>query len=221
MPVVRGVTFKAEPQPVSEADAANKLESLIVEGANISQLARIFQLDNRTVTSRLFDLKPNKVRGRSIMYLIKDAAIYLCKPIGDFDEALKRMNPADLPPLVTKEYWNGRKARLDYEERVGDLWPTSEVKEHITTAFASLRMTLMLTNDQVERDTDLPNNVRDKIRSIIDESIVELQKNLIDAFNEKVPSSADEPHTVVHAPSDDTQSTGEDPESGDDGSEGL
>lgn len=196
MAIIRRSSHAAE-SSVSEFDDVNKLEMMIVKGANISQLARIFHLDNRTVTTKLVTLKPSYVFGKAIFYHIREAAPLLCKPLGDMEASLRRMNPADLPPLLQKEFWNGQRARLDYEERTGQLWRVADVREKIAKLFAAVKMAILLTPDRIARDTDLSPKVQEKIRAMMDDALRDLQKGIQKEFETRDTPSDDSGESAI------------------------
>lgn len=156
---------------------------IIYEGCSLSQLAAIFDLDNRDIARKLHGLSPCGERMGYPIYKLSEAAVYLVPPNKrDIADAIKRMSPKDLPPALTKEFWAGQHARLKFEEDQGDLWRTADVIETLSEVFKTMRMSILLMRDQVERQDELTDRQRDIIQSLIDGVLNELADSLTKRF---------------------------------------
>lgn len=187
----------------------SETRTMLYEGASISQLGKLFIMDNRTVSAKLHAVLPVGKRHGSPIYLIRDAAPHLCKPLGDITEAIKRMHHSELPPLVQKEFWNGLRARQEYEKAQGMLWATSDIIDSLAEAFKLLRMSLLLTRDRVERESELTGKQREIIQSIIDGALIDLNKALIERFQNDPDRKFDNDKIVNTSPA--AKSDEEDP----------
>lgn len=165
--------------------------AIIYEGCSLSQLSAIFDLDNRDIARKLHGLGPCGERMGYPIYKLADAAVLLVPPNKrDITDAIKRMSPKDLPASLTKEFWAGQHARLKFEEDQGDLWRTANVIETLSEIFKTMRMSILLMRDQVERQTDLSDRQRDIIQTLIDGLLNELADSLTKRFqNEHRPDS--------------------------------
>lgn len=172
-------------------DADSK--AIIYEGVSVSQLGHIFGIDNRTVTRKINGLAPCGTRVGYPIYSLKDAAAYLVEPKGDIGEHIKKMNHRDLPPMLLKEFWTGQNARLKFEEDQGDLWRTEHVIEHEAEVYKTLRMTLLLTRDRIERETELTDKQRSIIDNTIDGALGDLYESLINRFQNDPSRTFDDP----------------------------
>lgn len=140
--------------------------------ATMTQLAQMFHTDSKTLPKRMRGLQScgtNK-RGHKV-YLIREAATRIVRPGYEIEEYIRQMSPQELPPLLSKEYWNGQNARIKFEETVGNLWPTEKVIEAFSAGLAALRMTILLILDTVERERSLNEEQRDIIRRVMDSAI--------------------------------------------------
>lgn len=156
---------------------------IIYEGASLSQLAVMFDLDNREIARKIHSVQPCGERMGYPIYRIKDAAPFLVPPSPDeVANAIKRMSPRDLPASLTKEYWLAQKARADYEEDQGDLWRTADVMRVLGEVFKVSRMSLLLMRDQVERQVELTDKQRNIIIALIDGVLGTMRKSLIENF---------------------------------------
>jgi hypothetical protein len=160
-------------------------ELLATGEATMSQLAQLFETDAKTLPKRLRGLRPAGARHNTSTYKIREAASRLVQPGYSID-----MNHSDLPPLLTKEYWNGQRARQIFEENAGDLWRTSQVVEGFAEAFKTLRMSLLLMADSVERETNLSEVQRKIIKRMIDGAIDDLRESMVTRFKDYVATTA-------------------------------
>jgi hypothetical protein len=93
------------------------------------------------------------------------------------------MHHNDLPPLLTKEFWNGKKARQDFELREGNLWETEQVQEKVSAMLKDIRMTILLFRDGLNRDTVLTDEQHNKLQLMIDGLLNDMAGNLVKMFN--------------------------------------
>lgn len=168
--------------------------SIIYEGATLTQLGAIFKMDHRTVVRKLQDgnVKPHKVtkniRNQDVeLYSIADAAVHLVKPIIDVEKYITTMDHRDLPKMLTKEYWAGRRSRQMYEENAGLLWRTEKVVEEVGELMKLFKMNTLLLNDAVERQTELSERQREIIRSLTNGTLKDLVKRIDDKFKVVAP----------------------------------
>ena len=162
--------------------------SMIFEGCSLSQLSQIFDMDNRVIARKIHGLPPCGQRMGYDIYALREAAAFLIPPATkDIEHAIKRMSARDLPPALTKEYWGGQHARLKFEEDAGDLWRTSDVIETLSAVFKTLRMSILLMRDQVERQDELSDRQRGIIQSLIDTTLNELSATLVKRFSDDKP----------------------------------
>jgi hypothetical protein len=157
-------------------------KALLYEGASLGQLSTIFDLDNREIARKLHGLQPVGERVGYPIYSLKEAAAYLVTPKGDIEDRLKKMDPKDLPPQLQKAFWGALTERLKYEESQGDLWRTADVIETLGEAFKTLRMSVLLMQDQVERQSELTERQRDIIRGLTDGLLNNLADALVERF---------------------------------------
>lgn len=159
--------------------------SMLYDGCSKSQLGTLFGIDKRDIDEKIRDVPPSGERMGYPIWRIKDVAPYLVPPQGNFEEAIKKMSPKDLPPMLTKEFWQAQHSRLKFEEDQGDLWRTADVIEKLSVVFKTLRMNLLLVNDQVERQTQLTEKQRKIIQGLIDSTLNQLADSLINAFKDE------------------------------------
>lgn len=163
----------------------------IYKGVTQDQLMRIFKMDHRTIKKKLFEsgVKPvGKSANNADIYAIHEIAPYLVKPVFDVETYIKQMNHNDLPKHLTKEFWAGLRSKQDYEERAGHLWRTEKVVEKVGELMKLVKMSTLLMNDAVERQTELS----DRQRAIIKELSHGMLSDLMTRINENFQEPAEE-----------------------------
>jgi hypothetical protein len=93
-----------------------------------------------------------------------------------------RMKHTELPPALRREFWMAELNRQKVEERAANLWPTDKVVEKAGEAFKTLRLSLQLLADQVERNDVLTNKQRSVILNLVDMALLDMRDKLIDGF---------------------------------------
>lgn len=160
-------------------------EAILYQGASMAQICQLFGMDARDVKPKISGqvVPCGKRRGHDV-YQIKDVAPYLVSPPYDLDEFIQRMTIADLPPILRKEFWAGLRSRQLYEKEDAELWPTSDVVDMVSELFKTLRMSLLLFRENVERETELSDRQRDIIVRLVDNSMEDLYAKTISKFSQ-------------------------------------
>ena len=158
-------------------------EAILYQGASMAQICHLFGMDARDVKPKISGqvVPCGKRRGHDV-YQIKDVAPYLVSPPYDLDEFIQRMTIADLPPVLRKEFWAGLRSRQLYEKEDAELWPTSDVVDMISELFKTLRMSLLLFRENVERETELSDRQRDIIVRLVDNAMEDLYAKTVSKF---------------------------------------
>lgn len=151
----------------------------------MAQIAHLFRTDAKTIPKRLRGMvgAGRNRRGHAV-YDIAEAATYLVRPGYEIEEYIRQMSPQELPPLLSKEYWNGLNARLKYEKEMGNLWPTEQVVEAFGTGLAALRMSILLMQDAVEREHSLSQAQRDAMQRIMDGAVNDCREAIEEKMKE-------------------------------------
>lgn len=172
---------KRGPKPIIDADT----EAILYQGASLIQLQRIFGMDPRDIKAKINNqVRPCGERRGFPIYQIKEVAPYLVAPPYDIDEFIQRMTIADLPHILRKEFWAGLRSRQLYEKEAAELWPTSDVVDMVSELFKTLRMSLLLTRETVERESELAERQRDIITRIIDNTLEDAHAKTVSKFTE-------------------------------------
>lgn len=166
--------------PKNDSEVTSEL--LASGEATMAQIAQLFNTDAKTLPKRMKGIVPRGTRRGYKVYRIDEAATRLVKPGYEIEEFIRQMSPQELPPLLTKEFWNGQNARLNYEKALGNLWPTEDVIAALGEFANTVRITLLLVADDVDRESGLTDGQRVIIRRIMDAAVTTLKKNIAEKF---------------------------------------
>ncbi|WP_181449515.1 MULTISPECIES: DUF1441 family protein [Pseudomonas] len=175
-------------------------KEILFEGASISQLGRLFGMDNRTVTSKLAtNVQPVGRRAGHSIYAVKDAAPYLVEQNLDLSDLEKiaayvqRLDPSRLPRQLTKDFWQAMLNKQKFEEQAGDLWRTAKVVEVYADLVKAIRTPLILAGDTVNNQTELSPRQRQILNEVIDDLLEMLHEAVVKQFGEdEQPPEADD-----------------------------
>lgn len=168
---------------MAEADA----ELCATSQANQTQLAAMFRRDPKAMPRLLEGLSPSGERRGAKVYWIDEAAQRLVKPGYEIEDFIRRMHQSEIPPLVAKEFWNGQRARQAYEENEGDLWRTGEMVAAFAEAAQTVRTSMLLFRDALEREEALTEEQSETVQALIDGAIKDIQEALVERFLNYVP----------------------------------
>lgn len=157
-------------------------QAMQYQGHTATQLSVQFGLKVGEVIRKLAPVPPAGQRNGKDVYAMKEAAPYLAKLPDNVVAQVMRLNHMDLPPMLRKEFWTGQNARLKFEKDQGELWDTQTVVEYVSEAFKTIRMSLLLLSDGVERDTVLSDVQRDTIKNLIDSTLEDIRERLSNQF---------------------------------------
>lgn len=155
-------------------------KSTIYEGASISELALLFGKDKRRVAELIREVEPSGMRAGYPVFPIGEAAKYLVDPIVDIEAWIKKLRPNDLPPFLQKEFWAAQRQRQQYELTQGSLWSTEDVQLALGEAFKSLKSSIRLWADNIERQTSLTEDQRRIITKMSDAMLLDLHRALVE-----------------------------------------
>lgn len=153
----------------------------LLGGLPATTIARIFGVGNDKARERLIAATPAATVGGRPVYKIRDVARLFIKPnADDIAMVIAKTSARDLPPQLQKDFWAAQEARQKYEERAGKLWRSEVVSDAFMEAFKTIRMTMNLMADSVERETELSAKQRALVIGITDDLLAELSRNLIE-----------------------------------------
>lgn len=164
-----------------ERSAAEK--ATLYDGASVSELSLLFGKDKRRVAELIRAVPASGHRAGFPIFAIADAAPYLVDPVVDIEAWIKKLRPNDLPPYLQKDFWAAQRQRQQYEIAQGNLWSTEEVQLALGEAFKSLKASIRLWADTIERQTSLTEEQRRIIMQMSDAMLADLHRGLIEETN--------------------------------------
>ena len=187
--------------PVKHIDSKvmdEETKGLLFEGASISQLGKLFGMDNRTVQSKITGIEPCGRRAGHPIYAVKEAAPFLVETQLDIDDIeqvityVRKLNHTNLPKMLTKEFWAAMTAKQKFEENAGDLWRTDHVSEVFADLVKAIRIPLVLAHDTIANEMELSDNQRSALTHIIDGLLEELSDAVAKQFGPRTAAELGE-----------------------------
>ncbi len=157
-----------------------------LQGVTVSFLSQVFAMEPAKVKRLLVNcpIKSSRVRGRTQtqhLYDLATAAAYLVEPKISVEDVLAQIKREDLPPAINTAFWDAQLKRQKWEENAGQLWRTETIRSCIGGMFQTIKFTIQLWGDTIERQSglseeqrDLLNEMTDKLQSTI---FLSLQEN--------------------------------------------
>lgn len=164
----------------------NGLADSALNGVTVSFLSQVFRIDPAAVKRKLVNCPILESRRRGTtqvqhLYDLATAAKYLIDPEIDLAEVIAKVRKEDLPPSINTAYWDARLKRQKFEENAGDLWRTERVWQTLSDTFQTMKFTMNLWSETVERATGLSDEQREMILNLKDNLQEELYQALVSA----------------------------------------
>jgi hypothetical protein len=156
--------------------------AIIYEGASIRQLGLMFRADPKVVQRKLGGIVPCGRRHGTSIYNVKEAASRLVEPGYSIERYIMEMNHTDLPPLLSKEFWNSQRARLAFEEANADLWRTADVVRIVAELLTTYRFVAQTLPDTLEREAGLSREQKAIVRRVVDGALADSRDKVIARF---------------------------------------
>lgn len=161
------------------------LGDIAKEGVTVSFLAQVFRMDSNKVKRKLANcpVLDTRYRGETQVQHIYDlatAAAYLVPPKVNIADLIENLRPEDLPPKINAAFWDAQAKRQKVEEVAGDLWRTDDVRDVLGNLFQTIKFTIQLWGDQIERMHGLSAEQRRALTVATDQ----LQKDIFDQLVE-------------------------------------
>lgn len=152
-------------------------------GVSIRWLAHVFRMHESVVERKLREcpVKSRRTRGtkmESVRYDIATAAAFLVRPSFSTMDYLKALKRNDLPAALQQTIWDALLKRQKWEEQAGMLWRTDKVREVLGSTFQTMKFTMQLWVDTLERQTEMTDEQRALVVVLVDE----LQNDLYEAL---------------------------------------
>lgn len=148
-------------------------------GVSVTWLASVWGMGTESIKRKLADCPPMKREKNAKIYNLRQAAGYLSEPKVNIDEYIKRLRPGDLPPALSKDYWDAKLKRQKWELEAGDLWRTVDVLDVFGETFKHIRTTTQLWLDTVERTEVLSAAQRETLQRLADGLLEDIHRKLV------------------------------------------
>lgn len=173
----------------------------MMAGVTVSWLSQVFGMDPKTVKAKLADCPPLHRRKAGYVYHLPTACRYLIPPAISAEQYIKTMKPSDLPTAFQQSFWDAALKRQKWEENAGQLWRTDRVREVLGQTFQTIKFTVQLWADTLERQTGLTLEQRELLTQLVDGLQEEIYKALVtQAAEKKTPSQRGELNEMLGEP---------------------
>lgn len=166
----------------------------VYRGVSITWLAQAFGMDKPTVRKRLANCPPiGKMRTYDV-YSLRQAASYLVEPKIDIAQYLKSLRPVDLPSYLQDAYWSAMLKRQKYEENARELWRTGDVLDVFGEMAMTLKSTVQLWVENLDRVHGLTPEMRETMTQQGDNLLEEIHRIMVEAPSKRRTTSTAEEH---------------------------
>lgn len=173
----------------------------MMAGVTVSWLSQVFGMDPKTVKAKLADCPPLHRRKAGYVYHLPTACRYLIPPAISADQYIKTMKPSDLPTAFQQSFWDAALKRQKWEENAGQLWRTDRVREVLGQTFQTIKFTVQLWADTLERQTGLSLEQRELLVKLVDGLQEDIYKALVtQAAEKKTPPQRGELSEMIGEP---------------------
>tara|TARA_Y100000593_G_scaffold83521_2_gene157521 strand:- start:24108 stop:24791 length:684 start_codon:yes stop_codon:yes gene_type:complete len=152
-------------------------------GVSVAWLAHVFRMDKQAVQRKLGNcpVKTQRRRGDKMtttLYDLATAAPFLVTPAFSTTEYMRAVRRGDLPPALQQAVWDALLKRQKWEENAGQLWRTSAIREVLGSTFQTIKFTMQLWVDTLEKTTEVTPAQRKALIEMVDA----LQSDLYDSL---------------------------------------
>lgn len=154
---------------------------------SVTFLGKLFRMAPSTAHQRLTHCP---VRGRGLgrkgnLYSLREAAAYLVEPKVDIGEFIRTLRPEELPPRLSKDYWDAEIKKQKWARDAGELWHTEDVQEVFGEVFKRLKTTVQLWADDIDRLHGLTDAQRETLTRYTDGFLEEMFNSLMRMSDER------------------------------------
>lgn len=163
----------------------------VENGAPIEWFVKHFKMSRATINDKLKTCPVHRrhpTKGHPY-YDVKVAAGYLVEPKMNLDAVLRNIKAGDLPLRMQESFWNAKIKEMKFKVLAGELWPTESVMEVLSDTFSLISGKTKLWVDDLEEVTQLNDDQRRYLTTMVDALIAEIRKTLIERAESKVTES--------------------------------
>mgnify|MGYP000891390014 CR=1 FL=1 len=160
-------------------DTSGPMVEDMLKGVTVSWLAQVFNMDPKTVKQKLADCPPLHKRKAGYVYHLPTACRYLIPPAISAEQYIKNLKPSELPAAFQQTFWDAALKRQKWEENAGQLWRTSRVRDVLGSTFQTIKFTMQLWADTLERQTGLTAEQRLALTRMVDTLQEDIYKALV------------------------------------------
>ncbi len=169
--------FNKEEIPADETHYPRQIK---VKGVPPPWFAELLDMDIADVRQKLQMCPHVGLKQSAKLYLPKDAMPFLTPPKIDIKKELAKMRQKDFPKDIFAQYWNGMKAKADYEERANELFYADDVMTMMVLQYRLIRDRIQMAQGEMTKKVSL----NDMQRKFLVQYLDTLQKDILDRLTE-------------------------------------
>lgn len=181
-------------EQLQKGRAMQGLADAALGGVTVAFLAQVFAMDHNKVRRKLVNCPVKRRQRRGTMqvqhiYDLATAASYLVEARIDPEDIIKSLRREDLPASISTAYWDAQLKKQQWEEKAGQLWRTEVIASVIGSMFQTIKFTIQLWADTLERQTGLSEEQRELLNTMTDE----LQRQMFESLKENAKEKMTKP----------------------------
>lgn len=143
-------------------------------------LGEVFQMDPKTVRTRLLKCRVLHSSGNREVYDFREAVAYLVPPKMDIEQYMRSLDAAKLPNHINKMFWEALSQRLKYMIAAGDAWATEDVLEVFGEVFITIKDRLQLWTETMRERGRLTDDQMALLGTMIEDLQSDLHASLVE-----------------------------------------
>lgn len=184
--VARPASAVMGPVPkAAQKDPEKQAAVEVMGGVTVFWLAKSFGMEVSTVRKKLADCPTLGRKTSGFLYSLPVAASYLVRPRMNIREYLEQMKPNELPTQLQPTYWEGVLKRQKFETIAKELWYSEDVMEVFAEVFKTIKFTLQLWPDTLERTGTFSDEDRATLTIMADQLSEDIHRAISDKAKEK------------------------------------
>jgi hypothetical protein len=176
----------AEPVPGQTEQKATE----VMGGVTVFWLAKAFGLEVSTVRKKLADCPVMGRKTSGFVYSLPQAAAYLVRPRLDIAAYMEQLKPGELPVQLQPTYWEGVLKRQKFESMAKQLWLAEDVMEIFSEVFKTIKFTLQLWPDTLEREGNFSDEQRASLTVMVDQLAEEIHRSIVEMSAKRTTPSS-------------------------------
>lgn len=169
----------------AKPDDTQQTAAEIRNGVTVFWLAKSFGMEASTVRKKLADCPYLARKTSGYLYSLPVAASFLVRPKLNIRQYLEQMKPNEMPTQLQPTYWEGVLKRQKFESIAKELWYSEDVMEVFSEVFKTIKFTLQLWPDTLERTGNFSDEDRAALTRMADQLSLDIHGKIAELAKAK------------------------------------